>query len=83
MAKKTQSPPETPDFEATLATLEQTVEQLENDELSLEAAMQAFEKGIKLARDAQKALAEAEQKVYLLTERDGEPAIEELERDGE
>ncbi len=62
------------DFESSLAQLEELVEQLETGNLSLEKSMAAFERGVRLTRDCQLALAEAEQKVQLLTERDGELA---------
>ncbi len=64
------------DFEASLAELETLVEQLEEGDLSLEKSMGAFEKGVKLTRDCQAALKEAEQKVQLLTEKNGEPVAE-------
>ena len=54
------------DFEKALADLETQVQRLESGELSLEEALAAFETGIKLTRDCQSALAEAEQKVQLL-----------------
>lgn len=54
------------DFEKALAELEQQVHQLESGELSLEAALQAFESGVKLTRECQQALDQAEQKVNML-----------------
>ncbi|MFP5429579.1 MAG: exodeoxyribonuclease VII small subunit [Gammaproteobacteria bacterium] len=57
------------DFEKALAELEARVHQLESGDLSLEAALKAFEEGISLTRDCQQALTEAEQKVQLLLER--------------
>jgi len=60
-----------PLFEEQLAKLEALVEALEQGELSLEQSMLSFEQGISLARECQKALSEAEQKVALLT-RDGD-----------
>ncbi|WP_296269242.1 exodeoxyribonuclease VII small subunit [Pseudomonas sp. MLB6B] len=60
------------DFEHSLAELQTLVERLENEELSLEDSLAAFEKGIGLTRDCQDALAQAEQKVQILLERDGE-----------
>jgi exodeoxyribonuclease VII small subunit len=58
--------PEQKSYEESLDELQGLVEAMESGELSLEASMEAFEKGIKLTRQAQKALAEAEQKVQLL-----------------
>lgn len=54
-----------------MADLEQLVEQMEGGELSLEASLKAFEKGVQLTRDCQTALSEAEQKVNLLIEENG------------
>ncbi|WP_324708288.1 exodeoxyribonuclease VII small subunit [Pseudomonas fragi] len=64
------------DFEQSLADLQTLVERLENGELSLEDSLTAFEQGIRLTRDCQDALAQAEQKVQILLERDGELAQE-------
>ncbi|MFQ6574999.1 exodeoxyribonuclease VII small subunit [Pseudomonas sp. UM16] len=60
------------DFEQSLADLQVLVERLENGELSLEDSLTAFEQGISLTRDCQSALVQAEQKVQVLLERDGE-----------
>ena len=62
----------TPDFEQSLADLQTLVERLENGELSLEDSLSAFEQGIGLTRDYQAALSQAEQKVQILLERNGE-----------
>jgi len=64
------------DFEASLSQLEQLVEQMEDGELSLEESLKAFESGIKLTRECQQALTEAEQKVQLLMEKNGELVTE-------
>lgn len=53
-------------FEASLAELEAIVEQLETGELSLEQSLKAFEQGVRLTRDCQRALADAEQTVTAL-----------------
>ena len=60
-------------FEENISELENVVAQLESNELSLEDALKAFEKGIKLSQDCQSVLTQAEQKVQILLERnDGE-----------
>ena len=64
------------DFEQSLSDLQTLVERLENGKLSLEDSLTAFEQGIRLTRECQGALAQAEQKVQLLLERDGELAEE-------
>ena len=48
--------------------LEALVEQMESGELSLEASLNAFERGVKLTRHCQSALKNAELKVKVLTE---------------
>lgn len=63
------------DFEQSLTDLQNLVERLENGELSLEDSLTAFEQGVRLTHDCQAALAQAEQKVQILMERDG--ALEE------
>jgi len=60
------------DFEQSLSDLQQLVERLETGELSLEDSLSAFEQGIGLTRECQAALAQAEQKVQILLERDGQ-----------
>ncbi|MCP5325278.1 MAG: exodeoxyribonuclease VII small subunit [Oceanospirillaceae bacterium] len=62
------------DFEKSLAQLEQLVEKLEGSEYTLEQSLSAFEKGIKLTRECQAALQDAEQKVQMLIEQNGESA---------
>lgn len=67
MANEDQGAPA--DFAATLDRLEALVGQLESGELSLEASLAAFEQGVRLTRDAQQRLDEAELKVRALIER--------------
>ena len=51
------------DFEQQLENLEALVESLESGDLSLEESLKSFEQGIKVARECQTALKQAEQKV--------------------
>jgi exodeoxyribonuclease VII small subunit len=60
-------------FEDALNELEALVEQMESGDLSLDQSLAAFEKGVALTRQCQKALSEAELKVQKLTSADGEP----------
>ncbi len=53
-------------FEASLKELEQIVEQLEAGDLPLERSLELFEQGVKLSRDCQMRLDEAENRVELL-----------------
>ena len=63
-------------FEASLAALNTVVEKMEKGDLSLEEALQCFEKGIALTRQCQKALKDAEQKVHVLMSKNGELSLE-------
>lgn len=54
------------DLEKSMRELEQIVEQLESGDLSLDKSLKQFEKGVKLSRDCQAALTDAEQKVQVL-----------------
>lgn len=67
-------------IESTLSKLEQILQRMESEDQPLEAALADFEEGIRLTRQAQKMLAEAEQKVQLLTENsNGEPQVSPLD----
>ena len=59
-------------FEKALENLEQLVSSMESGELSLEDSLKAFETGIKLTRECQTALKEAEQKIQLLINEKGD-----------
>ena len=63
----------TPDFEQSLGELQTLVERLEGGSLSLEDSLAAFEQGIRLTRECQAALGQAEQKVQLLLENGNAP----------
>jgi len=66
-------------LEKSLADLEKLVEELESGDLPLEKAMKKFEEGIKLTRNCQAALKDAEQKVeILLKSAGGEESLEEF-----
>jgi len=60
------------DFEQSLTQLENLVEQLEQGDLPLEAALRSFEQGVRLTRDCQGILDQAEQKVQQLVENNGD-----------
>jgi len=63
-------------LEKSLEALETLVERLESGDLPLEQALKQFERGVKLTRECQAALKEAEQKVAILLEKtaDADPA---------
>ena len=66
-------------FEKTLSDLEQLVESMENGDFSLEESLKAFERGIKLTRECQTMLAQAEQKVQALIANGEEAKLEPFE----
>ncbi len=72
LAETPDGPQENPRFRTVLTELQTLVERLESGELSLEESLGAFEQGIRLTRECQTSLSQAEQKVQILLERDGE-----------
>ena len=54
------------EFEQSIKELEQLVEAMEKENLSLEDSLRHYERGVALSRACQQALSEAEQKVKLL-----------------
>ncbi|MDX9873438.1 MAG: exodeoxyribonuclease VII small subunit [Spongiibacteraceae bacterium] len=62
------------DFERALGELESLVQSMESGDMTLEESLQAFERGIRLTRECQQALASAEQKVELLLSEQGATA---------
>src|SRR5437762_14331404 len=53
-------------FEASLEELERIVRQLEQGELTLEKSLELFEQGVKLSRDCQERLNQAERRIEIL-----------------
>ena len=70
-------------FETSLDKLEKLVEKMEDGDLTLEESLKIFEEGVKLTRECQQALANAEQKVKLLIEESGEVTSTDFEVDDE
>lgn len=68
-------------FEQSLEKLEQLVERMEAGDLTLEDSLKTFEEGIRLTRECQQALKNAEQKVRLLIEENGQVAKVDFEPD--
>ncbi len=66
------SSPETPSFEAALASLEAIVHDLEDGDLGLAEALARYEAGIKHLRHCYDLLEQAERKIELLTGVDAE-----------
>lgn len=67
------------DFESSLEELEELVARMEEGDLTLEDALAQFERGIKLTRQCQKALQDAEQKVEVLMEKTGGAELAEFD----
>ena len=83
-APKKSDPPKKPDFERSLARLEEVVRKLESPQLSLDDAMTLFEEGVALSAVCQKQLEEAEGKVEILLKKaDGRVIAEPFEPEGE
>jgi len=70
-------------FETSLEKLEKLVEKMEGGDLTLEESLKTFEEGVKLTRECQQALAQAEQKVKLLMEENGEISSTDFEANNE
>jgi len=66
-------------LEKALTDLEEIVDELESGDLPLEKAMKKFEEGIKLTRNCQAALKDAEQKVEILLKSAGGEDLEDFE----
>ncbi len=59
------------DFEKALQQLEKIVTRMESGELGLEESLNQFEQGIKLAKNCQDTLTDAESRVEQLIEKNG------------
>ena len=60
-------PPKQVKFEAALGELEAIVAEMENGELPLEQLIERYEEGMRLVKVCNEKLAEAEQKIEILT----------------
>lgn len=58
-------------FESNMENLEKIVTQLENGDLNLDESISKFEEGIKISKECNKILEEAEKKITILLEKDG------------
>ena len=75
MAKSKKSVDKEPqNFEQALGELEALVAAMESGDMTLEESLQAFETGIRLTRECQQTLKQAEQKVQLLLAENGDTA---------
>jgi exodeoxyribonuclease VII small subunit len=63
-------------FEASLEALEQIVRELEQGDLALEKSLELFEQGIRLSRECQERLSQAERRIeVLLRDNQGRPVV--------
>ncbi len=66
-----------PTFESSLKELERIVRRLEEGELPLEDSLKLFEDGVKLSRECQERLNQAERRIeILLKDENGNPNLE-------
>ena len=70
-------------FEASLEALEHIVHQLEDGDLPLEKSLELFEDGIRLSRQCQERLNQAERRIeILLRDSQGRPTVSTFEAAG-
>jgi len=62
-------------FEESLNELDSIVQSLEQGELSLESSMALFERGLNLSHVSQSKLQDAEQKIKILLEKNGQAEL--------
>lgn len=62
-------------FEQAMAELDEIVLEMERGEIPLDTSLKQFERGVALARHTQKLLKDAEQKVQVLTQNNGQEAL--------
>lgn len=66
-------------FEDNMNNLEKIVTELENGDLNLDESISKFEEGIKISKECNKILEEAEKKITILLEKDGKIEEEDFE----
>lgn len=79
VARKSTTTSKLVNFEKSLKQLETLVAKLEKGELSLEDSLKHFEQGVKLTRECKQALQDAEQKISLLSNENGDWVEKELD----
>jgi exodeoxyribonuclease VII small subunit len=67
------------DFESALTRLEEITEELESGEKSLEESIELFTEGLDISKFCDEKLAEAEKKIKIITEKNGEFVEEDFE----
>ena len=66
-------------FEEQMEELEKIVEELEKGDLNLEDSVNKFEEGIKISKECNQTLEEAEKKITILLNKDGQMEEENFE----
>jgi len=70
-------------FETQLASLEKVVRDLERGDLPLEESLRLFEEGVKLSRECQERLNQAERRIeVLLRDSEGRPILSAFDEEG-
>ena len=72
-----------PDLETALTEINTLVENMEHGKLSLEQSLERFERGIHLIKHCQKILQNAEQKVQILIQNNGQEDLQPYENNEE
>ena len=67
-------------IEARLSELEAILEELESGDLELDQALKRFEQGVKLSRECQKTLEDAEMKIKILMDNELQDTDQSLEQ---
>ncbi|MDF2866577.1 MAG: exodeoxyribonuclease small subunit [Gammaproteobacteria bacterium] len=70
-------------LEQALDELNALVEKMEQGELNLEEALKDFERGVLLTRHCQKLLTDAEQKVQILMQQEGQVVLTNYQTDSQ
>jgi exodeoxyribonuclease VII small subunit len=71
-------------FETSLEELERIVRELEQGELTLEKSLELFEQGVKLSRECQERLTQAERRIeILMRDNQGRPAVRPFDPESE
>ena len=70
-------------FEESMQKLEEIAKELESGELDLDASMSKFEEGMKLSKKCNEILENAEKKITILLQKDGELVEENFAQDEE
>jgi exodeoxyribonuclease VII small subunit len=68
--------PQSRTFESSLEALEEIVVKLEHGDLALEESLELFEQGIRLSRECQERLSQAERRIeVLMRDQQGRPVV--------